>query len=55
MGHFQPKIEAEKDETLSQYLQNMARRHQSTLLDFMNQDFYKNYEIRVILLFSYIL
>jgi hypothetical protein len=33
MGHFRPKIEAEKDETLSQYLRDVIRLHQSSLLD----------------------
>jgi hypothetical protein len=33
VGDFGPKIEAEKDETLSQYLQNVVRRHQSSPLD----------------------
>jgi hypothetical protein len=33
MGHYGRKIEAEKDETLSQYLQDVVRGHQSSLLD----------------------
>jgi hypothetical protein len=33
MGHFGPKIEAQKDETLSQHLQNVARTRQTSLLD----------------------
>ncbi len=33
VGHFGPKIEAEKDKTLSQYLQNVVRRHQFSLWD----------------------
>jgi hypothetical protein len=33
MGHFGPIIEAERDETLGQYLQIMVRRLQSSLLD----------------------
>jgi hypothetical protein len=42
MGHFGPKIWAEKDEILSQYLQDVVRRHQSSLLDSRQPDFYKN-------------
>jgi hypothetical protein len=53
MGHYGPKIEAERDETLSQYLQNVVRRHQSSLLDLRHPNFYKNHEIRVILAFLY--
>jgi hypothetical protein len=49
VGHYGPKIEAKKDETLSQYLQDVVRRHQSSLLDLRHPDFYKDHEIRVIL------
>jgi hypothetical protein len=49
MGHFGLKIEAENDETLSQYFQNMVRRYQSSLLDLRHPDIYKNPEILVIL------
>jgi hypothetical protein len=51
-GLFEPKIEAEKDETLTQYLQKLVRRHQSSLLDLRHPNFYKNHEIRATLLFS---
>ncbi len=53
MGHFGQKIEAEKDETLSQYLQDMVRRHRSSLLDLRHPDIFKNLEIRVTLINSY--
>jgi hypothetical protein len=33
MGHYGPKFEAERDETLSKYLQDMVRRHRSSVLD----------------------
>jgi hypothetical protein len=50
VGHFGPKIEAEKDETLTQYLQEVVRRHQSSLLGLRHRDFYKNHETRVTLI-----
>jgi hypothetical protein len=43
------KIEAKKDETLSQYLQDMVSRHQSSLLDLRHPNIYNNHEIRAIL------
>ncbi len=50
MSHFGPIIEAEKDETLSQYLLNVINRHQSSLLDLRHPYFSKNHEFRVTLL-----
>jgi hypothetical protein len=50
VGHFGPIIEAVKDQALGQYLQNVVRRHQSSLLGLKLPDFYKNHEIRGILL-----
>jgi hypothetical protein len=47
VGLFGPKIEAQKNETSTQYIQNVVRRHQSSLLDLRHPDFYKNHEIRV--------
>jgi hypothetical protein len=52
-GHFGPKIEAEKDDSLGQYLQGVVRRHQSSLLDSTHPDFYKNHEIRVTLIYRH--
>jgi hypothetical protein len=51
MAHFRPKIEAEKDEILSQYLQDVIRRHQSSVSELRHPDIYSNYEFRVILEF----
>jgi hypothetical protein len=45
------KNEAEKNETLSQYFQNVVKRYQSSFLDLRHPNFYKNHKIRVILLF----
>ncbi len=45
VGDFRPEIEAEKDETLSQYLQNVVKKHQSSLLDLRHPDIYSNHEI----------
>jgi hypothetical protein len=33
-NHFGPKIEAEKDETLRQYLQGVAKRHYTLIFTF---------------------
>jgi hypothetical protein len=52
VGHFGPIIEVEKDETLSQYLQDVVRRHQSSLSVLRHLDFYKNHGIRVTLVFK---
>ncbi len=49
MGHFGPIIEAEKDEILSQYLLDVVRGHQSSLLDLRQPYFLKNHEFRVTL------
>jgi hypothetical protein len=49
VGHFRPKIEAESDETFSQYLQSVVRRHQTSLVDLRHPDIYKNHEIRIII------
>jgi hypothetical protein len=39
MGHFRPKIEAEIDETLSQYFQDVVKRHQSSHLHLRRPEF----------------
>jgi hypothetical protein len=55
MGHFGPIIEAEKDETLEQYLLNVVSRHQSSLLDLRHPYFSKNHEFHVTLRFLIII
>jgi hypothetical protein len=43
------KIEAERDETLSQYFENVLLRHQSSFLGLRHPVFYKSHEIRATL------
>jgi hypothetical protein len=53
MGHFRPKLEAERDETLGQYFQIMVRRLQSSILDLRHPDIFNNNEFRVTLNYNY--
>jgi hypothetical protein len=48
MGHYEPKFEAERDETLGIIFENVARRHQSSILDLRHLDIFINHEFRVI-------
>jgi hypothetical protein len=55
VGHYGPKVESEKVETLSQYLQNIVRTHQSSFLDLRHPNFYKIHEGRVTLTNTHVL